>query len=727
LTNCVFTNNSATSGGGMYNHKSLPTLTNCVFSDNSATSGGGIYNHKSLPTLTNCVFSANSAHGVGGGMYNASASSPTLTSCVFTDNSATAGGGILNYDLSSPTLFNCTFSRNSSLGGSGGGMNNDDASSPVLVNCVFNDNTSGSDEIGGAGGGMYNSSSSPILLNCVLTGNKAFSNPGSLFGNGGGMYNSSSSPTLTNCLFSRNSANKYAGAIRNNSSSPTLINCTFANNTADEGGAIHHHGGSTSRLANCILWGNLASSDNFNQLDGNWTNLSVVPIVVQAWKGDARAMSVDPLFNNKDNPIGADGIWFTDDDGLRLKPGSPAINAGQTAFVYFPVDNYDLDEDGDKTERFPYDILGRKRVMGSNIDLGPYEFDPAFPPPLNLIWFKVEVFNSDEVNISAGTATGGGMIAEGNSTTLSATPSPGYLFTSWSGDVSGTSNPLTITVNADINATANFARDLNDDDGDNLSNYDELVTHLTKADDNDTDNDGLLDNEEIQIGTDPKSSDATLFNFFSAKSSTDQSTARTTALAEGRTAGINAVKAKPGDYGLRTELDLNASVDSAVTTTRTAALAEGRTVGIEAVKANPSQHGLYTQADLNASVASSKTAGIAEGRTEGVEEGKELGRSEGQATGIAAVKADPTAHSLVTKDAYDQMVEQLINSSDSGSTTPYTDGWHYYPSRGWMWTNRTSYPYFYDSSTKAWMYFKSGEDKPRFYNYGTKTWVTLGE
>jgi hypothetical protein len=43
-----------------------------------------------------------------------------------------------------------------------------------------------------------------------------------------------------------------------------------------------------------------------------------------------------------------------------------------------------------------------------------------------------------------------------------------------------------------------------------------------------------------------------------------------------------------------------------------------------------------------------------------------------------------------------------------------------------MYTKRSIYPYFYDSSTKAWMYFKSGEDKPRFYHYGTKTWVTLG-
>ena len=88
------------------------------------------------------------------------------------------------------------------------------------------------------------------------------------------------------------------------------------------------------------------------------------------------------------------------------------------------------------------------------------------------------------------------------------------------------------------------------------------------------------------------------------------------------------------------------------------------------------------------------------------------------------MKADPTARKFVTKDAYDQMVEQLINSSN---TTPYTDGWFYYPNRGWMWTNRTSYPYFYDSSTDGWMYFKSGEDKPRFYHYGTKAWVTLGE
>ena len=60
-------------------------------------------------------------------------------------------------------------------------------------------------------------------------------------------------------------------------------------------------------------------------------------------------------------------------------------------------------------------------------------------------------------------------------------------------------------------------------------------------------------------------------------------------------------------------------------------------------------------------------------------------------------------------------------STENGST------WLYFPNHGWMWTNRASYPYFYDSSTQAWMYYKIDKDKQRFYHYGTKAWVSLGE
>ena len=57
--------------------------------------------------------------------------------------------------------------------------------------------------------------------------------------------------------------------------------------------------------------------------------------------------------------------------------------------------------------------------------------------------------------------------------------------------------------------------------------------------------------------------------------------------------------------------------------------------------------------------------------------------------------------------------------------TPYTPSWFYLPNQGWLWTNRKSYPYFYDSTSKAWMYFQSGNEKPRFYHYGTKEWITM--
>lgn len=44
----------------------------------------------------------------------------------------------------------------------------------------------------------------------------------------------------------------------------------------------------------------------------------------------------------------------------------------------------------------------------------------------------------------------------GDDVILTASPDAGYEFSSWSGDASGTSNPLTITMNADKNVTANF-------------------------------------------------------------------------------------------------------------------------------------------------------------------------------------------------------------------------------------------------------------------------------
>ena len=44
----------------------------------------------------------------------------------------------------------------------------------------------------------------------------------------------------------------------------------------------------------------------------------------------------------------------------------------------------------------------------------------------------------------------------GASVVLTPTPATGFVFTSWSGDATGTANPLTVTMNANKNITANF-------------------------------------------------------------------------------------------------------------------------------------------------------------------------------------------------------------------------------------------------------------------------------
>ena len=55
-----------------------------------------------------------------------------------------------------------------------------------------------------------------------------------------------------------------------------------------------------------------------------------------------------------------------------------------------------------------------------------------------------------------GTVSGSGVFSAGSTTALTATAAPGYIFTGWSGDLSGTTNPATVTMNAAKNITAVF-------------------------------------------------------------------------------------------------------------------------------------------------------------------------------------------------------------------------------------------------------------------------------
>tara|TARA_R110002126_G_scaffold274496_2_gene419504 strand:- start:2706 stop:4640 length:1935 start_codon:yes stop_codon:yes gene_type:complete len=70
----------------------------------------------------------------------------------------------------------------------------------------------------------------------------------------------------------------------------------------------------------------------------------------------------DP-FLDSDNPLGPDGIPFTEDDGLQLNPDS------QWASEVINVPTITADFEA-------YDLLGNPRIVGGKTDLGAYEYAP---------------------------------------------------------------------------------------------------------------------------------------------------------------------------------------------------------------------------------------------------------------------------------------------------------------------------------------------------------------
>ena len=107
--------------------------------------------------------------------------------------------------------------------------------------------------------------------------------------------------------------------------------------------------------------------------------------------------------------------------------------------------------------------------------------------------------------VENGSVSGGGSYALGITATLTATPATGYVFISWD---SASKNPLTITMDTNQSISAIFGPDTRDPDGDDLSNYQELVLFKTDPADSDSDDDGYSDGQEQTEGTDPNQAES---------------------------------------------------------------------------------------------------------------------------------------------------------------------------------------------------------------------------
>jgi hypothetical protein len=106
---------------------------------------------------------------------------------------------------------------------------------------------------------------------------------------------------------------------------------------------------------------------------------------------------------------------------------------------------------------------------------------------------------------NAGTVTGYGTYDDGENATLKASPSNGYIFDNWKlGSKTYTNNPMDYKIHDNADFVANFKHDNNDDDGDGLSNYNEIHVVKTNPQVVDTDGDGSSDGDEVLLGFNPK-------------------------------------------------------------------------------------------------------------------------------------------------------------------------------------------------------------------------------
>lgn len=230
-----------------------------------------------------------------------------------------------------------------------------------IVSCVFRNTNITSGQPTGASS-IACSSGAPVIKNCYFLNNNALGYGRTVNCSG------SSSPVFVNCVFA---AQKGRTVFFATNSSPKLLNCVFFNNSMSSGyssdpitstATIVCQANSNLTVANNIFAGNkYASNLSYDSSDFvlSSSTINITNSITQSYRyGNDQLLAKDPKFVDSTNIVGADGFYFTNDDGLQLvNPCSIGINAGNNAAI----------------AGYTTDMLGNPRIFQSVVDLGAFE------------------------------------------------------------------------------------------------------------------------------------------------------------------------------------------------------------------------------------------------------------------------------------------------------------------------------------------------------------------
>lgn len=463
IRSVVSDNNAGGSGGGIATKEGIITLTDSTIADNTAVNdGGGL--HVSVSdagffvddqatdiTLIGSTISGNTAvNGSGGGIATEnrglfSGNKNDVVELAYTtisNNSAGAdGGGIANgIKAVDPdrdgidVIVNVSSTvSNNQAGDDGGGISNIDGTITVYASTIKGNTASSS------GGGIYNyfneglfKSKPFIVLSSTINDNTASF--------GGGIYSGAESKIdLLNSTISNNAAFGSGGAIYNrdgflyidpiNSSynvvvsggETNLVNSTVTQNTADSDNSGGGVGGGIANLTrkdtkiffffpgdvnarNSIIAGNFDNSPAGNNIHPNISgrvngnNNNLIDNLAGA-KGSIGTGSdiVDLNFQLGD---------LADNGGVTkthaLLPNSRAIDAGNNTLIF--SDRFDLDQDKNRKEAFPFDQRRSQRIFDGNdngmatVDIGAFELQAVSLPTISIDDVSITEGNSGTKN-----------------------------------------------------------------------------------------------------------------------------------------------------------------------------------------------------------------------------------------------------------------------------------------------------------------------------------------